>query len=218
MRLYHFLKAEHGLSNIAKRRLKISQLDNLNDPFELFSIELSDRVLRGAARRTKEQMARDRGILCFSSKWSNPVQWSHYADRHKGLCLSFEVPKELTRPVTYSAKRLKKEARQLATPGAADETTMMRLLTTKFIHWRYENEVRCFVDLRDRDPGTGLYFADFSDSLRLVQVIVGPASDTTRGQVADALGALAASVDAFKARLAFRSFKVVRNKDESLWD
>lgn len=217
MRLYHFLKAEHGLSNIEKRRLKISQIDKLNDPFELFGIELSDKELRIAARRTKEQMARDRGILCFSSKWSNPVQWSHYAEWHKGLCLGFEVPKELTRPVTYTAKRLRKEARQLAIPGVADEATMMRLLTTKYIHWRYENEVRCFVDLKDRDSDTGFYFVDFSDRLRLVQVTVGASSDITRGQVSDALGTLAASVDVFKARLAFRTFKVVRNKDESLW-
>ncbi len=24
--------------------------------------------------------------------WSNPVIWAHYGDKHRGLCLGFEVP------------------------------------------------------------------------------------------------------------------------------
>ena len=26
------------------------------------------------------------GMLCFSKGWHNPVQWSHYTDKHKGIC------------------------------------------------------------------------------------------------------------------------------------
>lgn len=71
--------------------------------------------------------------------------------------------------------------------------------------------------LRERDPETGLYFAAFSDDLRLVQVSVGAQSKISREDLATALRTLQSSVRVFKARLAFRSFTVVRNKDESLW-
>jgi hypothetical protein len=41
-RLYHFTEAKHGLDDLRNRRLKIAQFNNLNDPFELRSVDLSD--------------------------------------------------------------------------------------------------------------------------------------------------------------------------------
>ncbi len=217
MRLFHFLDRTYGLQDIEKRRLKISRLNELNDPFELLSIELSNRALRSAFNEMKEQVANERGILCFSKAWSNPVQWGHYADKHRGLCLGLDVDDEITCPVHYTAKRLAKEADRLIATGSTDEETMLRFLTTKYAHWRYEHEVRCFVSLTDKDPSTGLYFADFSPRLRLTQVIAGARSNIARSEIAAVLGTLAPEVRVFKARLAFKSFTVVRNRNESLW-
>ena len=36
-------------------------------------------------------------------KAANILMWSHYGDRHKGICLGFDVADELTRPVEYVA-------------------------------------------------------------------------------------------------------------------
>jgi len=93
-RAYHFVSLTYGLDDLRRRRLKISRLDDLNDPFELWAIAQSDRRLRQAMRTTKEQMARQYGLLCFSRGWHNPVLWSHYADRHRGIALGFDVEKE----------------------------------------------------------------------------------------------------------------------------
>ena len=221
MKLFHFLNSEYGLDDIRRRRLKISLIPDLNDPFELLSIELSNKDLRQAFGATKERISKNGGILCFSKRWSNPVQWSHYADRHRGLCLGFEIPDTLLQPVSYTARRLISEANQLLTTDCAinedNEATILKLLSTKYSHWKYENEVRCFVSLQDKDQESGLYFVDFSDSLQLIQVIVGARSDISRTDLVAALGPLGNAVRVFKARLAFKSFKVVRNKDESLW-
>jgi hypothetical protein len=73
------------------------------------------------------------------------------------------------------------------------------------------------VTLEDRDPEKNLYFADFSDRLSLAMVIVGAESKVTREVLRSALGELALNVETFKARLAFGSFKVVRQRNPRLW-
>ena len=216
MRVYHFLNKQCGLENIRKRRLKIATIMALNDPFEFLGLELSNRELRRAIVKTKKTLAKSRGLLCFSKNWSNPVQWAHYADKHKGLCLGFDVPEEYLVPVTYSSKRLSQEAEKIMDGGEIDEALMLRLLTTKYYHWQYEKELRRFVPLEEKDKN-GFYFADFSEDLMLKQVIVGSLSDISRAEVTEALGSLMNKVEVFKARPAFKSFRVVRNKNESLW-
>jgi DNA-directed RNA polymerase sigma subunit (sigma70/sigma32) len=120
-------------------------------------------------------------------------------------------------PVEYKAKRLARESRQLLN-GPITRETARRLLTTKYSHWRYEQEVRVFVSLEDKDKDSeGRYFAEFSPDLKLVAVIVGARSEISRGQISEKLGSISSQVDVFKARLAFRSFQIVRNKNESLW-
>ena len=92
---------------------------------------------------------------------------------------------------------------------------IQHLLFEKFSHWSYEQEYRAFVGLgKSKD---GLYFMDFSDKLKLRRVIVGDQSDVTRADVAGALNGIETKIEVFKARAGFRSFKVVRNKKESMW-
>ena len=165
----------------------------------------------------KEELSRKRGLLCFSRDWHNPVQWSHYAEKHRGLCLGFDVPEESLGSVTYSGNRITARIEQLTAPRLLDPNTAKSLLLTKFSHWSYEDEVRAFVTLEDRDPGTGLYFAQFSDRLRLREVIVGAASKLTRAHIRAALGDLVFTVAAWKTRLAFSSFRIVRQRNERLW-
>ncbi len=217
MRVFHFVNEEFGLEDLRKRRLKIATLHELNDPFELFGVSLADESLRRAFRAMKDQLASNRGLLCFSRDWHNPVQWSHYAAKHTGLCLGFDIPDEHLGTVTYSRRRLLVETESFRNPSELHPDIVKRFLFTKYTHWRYENEVRCFVTLEDRDPEKNLYFADFSDKLSLAMVIVGAESNVTREILQNALGDLAPSVETFKARLAFKSFKVVRQRNSRLW-
>lgn len=217
MRVYHFVNREYGLSNLRLRRLKIATLLELNDPFELFGVSLEDPELRHAFRAMKEELARSRGLLCFSKRWHNPVQWSHYAAKHTGLCLGFDVPDAHLGSVSYSRKRLVADAQKFRTPDQFSEETALRFLFTKYSHWKYEQEVRCFVSLEDKDPKTGLFFADFSEDLYLREVIVGAQADITRSELDAALGDLGSEVKCMKARLAFKTFRVVQQRDRHLW-
>jgi hypothetical protein len=217
MRLYHFVSEIHGLTNITKRRIKIAQIDDLNDPFELRSFSLGDRQLRSAFEKTRASVAETRGMVCFSKIWSNPVQWSHYADRHRGLCLGFDVADELCEEVSYRSKLVVPDMTKIRRMDDAAAEAMRSWFKTKYSHWKYEQEVRVFTDLSDLDPEERLYFADFGDALRLREVIVGANCELSRDRLREALGELASEVTALKARLAFRSFRVVRQRAESMW-
>lgn len=131
--------------------------------------------------------------------------------------MGFDVPEKLLGSIHYSTKRLSVDAESLADPRSMPVEMAKKLLFTKFSHWRYEQEVRCFVTLETQDPETAMYFAPFSEELRLTTVIVGAQSNLSRKDVGEALGELAPFVEAFKARLAFRSFRVVRQRRSSLW-
>jgi hypothetical protein len=202
-RAYHFVSLHHGLDDLRQRRLKIAQLDELNDPFELWAIAQPDGRLRTAIRATKQEMAQQFGLICFSLDWHNPLLWSHYADRHRGLALGFDVDEQILKPVSYRKSRpvLKKVDLEVAN----------WLLFTKYADWNYEQEVRIFTSLEDRDPATGFYFGNFGEQLQLREVIVGPLCTATTQELREATGSTA-EVSFTKARLALRTFRVVTDQ------
>lgn len=206
MRLYHFLNAEYGIKNLKARRLKIARIMELNDIFEFLGVDISNREFRRLLKETKKELSKTKGLLCFSETWNNPVLWGHYADKHKGICLGFEVPR--VEKVDYVECRF-------PPPLIYNEEFMKKLLFTKFKHWEYEREYRRFVTLEEEI--NGLYYAQFSDQLRLKCVIVGAESEVTCAQITEALGSLGEGVNTFKARAGFSSFEVVENKNKAMW-
>jgi Protein of unknown function (DUF2971) len=216
MLVYHFLNANHGLDDIRRRRMKVATLHELNDPFELYGVSLKDEGLRPVVRELKAKAAAQMGLLCFSRDWHNPVLWSHYGDRHTGLCLGFEVPDEHLFFVSYSRRRVAITAEDLRYRVRGTDN-FMKFLFTKYTHWRYEAEARVFINLTEVQSDNGLHFADFGTIFRLRTVIVGAQSAVTRGELSAALGELTATVKVFKARLAFRTFRVVRQKRDEFW-
>lgn len=216
MRVYHFLNTKWGLEALKKRCLKVSRIDELNDPFELLSPELSNETFRAALPKVKKAISDLHGIHCFSKHWTNPVLWSHYADKHRGICIGFEIPDQLLMDVIYTSKRTNSNGVFTKT-GLIRPAALPGIISRKFSHWKYENEVRLIVDLRDKTPINGHYFSNFSDKLNLKQVIVGSESNISKDELSRALGSSSTQVEQLKARPAFKSFKVVRNRKKSSW-
>lgn len=106
MRLYHFLNERYGLEDLREKRLKIGRIVELNDPFEFIGVDLSDPRFRKSMEKTKKDLSEKVGVLCFSKNWNDPVQWAHYADGHKGLCLGFDIPDHILAEVNYVDERL----------------------------------------------------------------------------------------------------------------
>jgi hypothetical protein len=203
-RAYHFVPAQYGLDDLCKRRLKIALIDDLNDPFDLWAIAQPDRTLRQALRSTKAEIARRFGILCFSLTWQNPLLWSHYADRHRGVTLGFDIHPSHLKNVRYVSERP-------AVGPVVNLATVHDLLYTKYIDWSYEQEARVFTSLDEVDPASGLYFAEFGQQCVLREVIVGALSPVTEAELRSIVGQQD-EVSLTKARLAFNSFRIVKNK------
>ena len=132
----------------------------------------------------------------------------HYADKHKGLCLGFEVPTSVLGKINYLDSRL-------PIPSELDEKFMKRILFTKFKHWEYEQEHRIYIELEEEIDG--IYYSEFSDQLKLKKVIVGEQSGVTRAELADALDDLNSDIESFKARPGFKQFEVVKQKNSAKW-
>jgi hypothetical protein len=205
IRLYHFLPAEFALDDVEKRRIKISQIDQLNDPFELWCVYQKNWRLRWALRAYKEEMNTRFGLLCYSRHWHNPLLWSLYANKHRGMCLGFDLPQEGVRPITYLIKRP-----LLKIPPTQEDTD--RLLFSKFADWKYEEEFRNWFHIDERDAATGFYFYPFDKFVRLREVIAGPLCDVPAARIREALKGYKDKIRIIKARLAFRSFRVVKNR------
>jgi hypothetical protein len=202
MRVYKFLDAHFGLKSLREKRLKISTLDDLNDPFELLPYEMTDRAKRDAFRGFQQDWAVKFGIICFSADWKDPVIWAHYSDKHRGLCLGFEILDEAGQPVRYIDTRLPlPEAFELAHANA--------LLFTKYRNWAYEKEIRFYAKLDTILDG--LYFMDFGNSMKLVEVIAGARCRLTKNEVLDALRPLE-DVKLIKARAGFHRFEIVEDQ------
>jgi hypothetical protein len=171
-RVYKFMSAQYGLSNLENRRLKLSTIDDLNDPFDLASIDITDPAIDNALTVLIKAWRGKFAILCFSRNWDNLLLWSHYGASHTGLCLGFDIP---DRPpgeaydvdVHYQPNVLK--------PNRLDDLNLdlvTRLLRTKHESWSYEQEVRIFPTLNPPDAN-GLSWFDFGRNLELKEVIVG---------------------------------------------
>ncbi len=203
MIVYYFTSEKYGIENLKNRRLKVSDFSNVNDPFELLGIELRDRDVRKAVNFEKSQISKKYGLLCFSTDKKNPVQWAHYADNHKGVCLGFDVPEKKLKTVKYVKERL---ARETLDQSDCNE----KLLTTKFRHWVYEQERRLIIDLNSTQiNGDGLRFVSFSEDMVLKEVYIGCKSKLKFACISSAYKSGDKSVITKITRPSFRDFHIV---------
>ncbi len=216
MRAYKFLDAKFGLENIKNRRLKQSRVSDLNDPFELRSYDVTDLALRMAFLTTSKDVDKARGLLCFSADWKNPVIWAHYSDKHRGLCLGFEIPAMKEDPkadagyVKY-VQHLSPFPSNFESMSESKHDSFARsALFTKYQDWAYEKEIRVWSQLTNEDKG--FYFVPFGEAMRLTEVIIGQRCTVSKAQILSALGELVGEVKIGKARAAYDKFEMVEDE------
>jgi hypothetical protein len=206
-RVYHLTSADHAITNIVFARLKVARFSEMNDPFELLALNFKDKITRKAVRSHKDKFNQERGLLCFSADWTDPVLWSHYAAKHRGICLGFDIKAGLAKEVTYEQKRLAGKIGSGVTAIPNDVSDL--LLCTKFESWRYEKEWRVLVALSDMIAEGNLHFYRFSKELQLAEVILGSLCSLQIDAVRALVDGHHSDVVTFKTRLASKSFNIV---------
>lgn len=218
LRLYHLTSAEFGISDIALRRLKVARFSDSNDPFELLSMNCKSKEARNRANKYKEEYSRANGLVCFSANWTNPVLWSHYANKHSGLALGFDVPIGKALVVDYEQERSAFElaGREVELPAQVRD----RLIRTKFKHWEYEAERRLIVELKTAQPEGSLFFLPFNGNLAIREVVLGPVCHLDLRSVRALVKAVHGETDpvrVFRSRIAFGGFTVVPKESTVDW-
>lgn len=212
IRVYHLTTADYAINDLALSRLKVARFSDLNDPFELIGLNFRKRNTRKVLRDFKSAYDAHTGLLSFSADWVEPVMWSHYATKHRGICLGFNVPRELLQQVQYEDQRLRDELERNPDPTEIPEDLQTQLLRTKYSGWKYEDEYRRFVTLADAIPVGRLHFIPFGPELQIAVVILGEQCNHSLETIRDLVATRYSGVTTFRARLAFKWFKVVPNE------
>jgi DUF2971 family protein len=212
MRVYHYLKAKWALDDIKRRRLKLSKIDDMNDPWEWKSVCSDDEQTQWALSSTEQQVIEDWSAACFGRSWKNILMWSHYGDRHKGICLGFDVPDELIKEVNYVESL---EVIGALTDFETDERTnegiriLDKLFSAKYARWCYEEEIRVIGSRKEKDEETRHYFLDFGENLKLKEVIAAVRCPISKAAIEDALQGYSEEVKIIKAGMAHDKFEIV---------
>lgn len=196
-----------------ERRLKCAQINDLNDPFDICAVH--SLHYHELVERLKIWFAEHNGINCFSKSWNNPLMWAYYSDKHKGLCLGFDIPDELVCEVNYTAELPSADEffHELST-SKNPLTNYIGEFKTKFMltkssDWSHEEEYRAFLNLENTETD-GNYYINFSDQLKPKEVILGVKSSLTVERVKRAVGDLP-GVEVFNAGLNDKRFALDRS-------
>lgn len=92
-------------------------------------------------RQVAENAMRNSGICCFSTLDNSILQWSHYSDYHKGICLTFDIlehPDFFMLPVIVSYRQVMQHYNHFI----HSQKIVEYLIQPKFHDWSYESEIR----------------------------------------------------------------------------
>lgn len=213
VRVYKMYGAKRALENLSQGRLKVSTLKDLNDPFEFRGFKFEAKDQRSMWEKFRKKVFERTGVICFFQSWKNPVVWSHYGENHRGIAIGLDVPRQCLVHVKYRKTRtLAPDLTKLSDNELTDLN--QTILSTKYKHWEYENEVRTFVPLENPYPDTGLFFKNFDSKLVPKEVVIGPLSEVTSDQLESIVKKY--GLEKTTSRLAFNSYRVVKQRLKQL--
>ena len=213
MRLYYFTTTEHGLMAIRDQRIKLAEIDKLNDPFECLALDLSDPEVKRRSEGWKEKIfSKEHLFLCLSKNWNHPLMWSHYAQNHKGMCLCLEADNEILSKVSYISQRIKRSLEEIQNLVENEDPIFLDYVTLyKAKVWSYEREYRIISPRVNADPVNLLYFRPFDEKLKLTKVLLGPKSEVSIDRVKLITNAVNSKIEIIKTKLSETKFQVIES-------
>ena len=159
-------------------QLWFATVSEFNDPFEgKFYFKNDARVPFNAKIKVQEQMndlLNQMGVLCLTDNLNNILMWSHYADKHRGAILVFDMAID---PVFFSAPFKVLYSFKYPSYPLLNFKDAMKSMACKFIRWQHENEIRVlkphFHGLRTvkKEALTKIIFGCKADDAEITKVI-----------------------------------------------
>lgn len=210
---YHFLSSKNAIHDLERKMIRVSTLDTFNDPFELMPylrFTKGEKIKRYL--KVREQIAEIYGFLCFSKTWEEPLLWSHYADKHKGIALGFEINNLNIFDVIYDSNPIRKQF-ELTNDVNTNKNLFLDLAKIKYKNWEYEKESRILLKLNDCIRIDGHNFIGFGNGLKLKEVRLGSDYDykITNDEYLFQISRINSDVEIIPSRLERKGYKINRD-------
>jgi hypothetical protein len=142
--------------------------------------------------------------------------WAHYGDRHRGVCLGFDVDDAHCRPVGYIPDRLADVLNEKPRLGDLNFEKLLLIMTTKSSEWSYEKEQRLIIPFGHAEQDAdGLHFLPFATyGVVLRELILGYRCKWQLAEAALAVQDVVKEVRLKRARPSFNRFEMVRQRKE----
>ncbi|EKD32216.1 MAG: hypothetical protein ACD_77C00146G0003 [uncultured bacterium] len=207
------LSEEHFLQILSSAG--ITDPNTISAHREIFKRDYPDFVNRisDTHRRRKEATK----LCCFSTDHDNILMWSHYAEKHKGICIGFSkeiIQSILPEDSTINGANYCKNITPLNISVYKDEAINNWVLT-KYQGWEYENEVRIIIGggMNNIIPASLIKIPENSISEIYLGCIIDPKE---KKNIRKLIKKLHNKPDVYEMNISDSEFKLIRNKIDSI--
>lgn len=210
---YHYLSSRNAIHDLERQMIRVSTLDTLNDPFELMPYlrHVGGENLK-RYMEVRNKVSKIYGFLCFSTITTEPLLWSHYADKHKGIALGFEVLNPEIFNVVYDSNPIRKQI-DLTEDIIRNKALFLDLAKIKYIKWEYEQESRMIVKLDECIKIDGHYFIEFKSRLKVKEIKLGAFYDNSKEYISELSIKLNAEI--IVCRLERQGYKIIKDGNKT---
>ena len=154
--LYKYMPInQNSLRGLANHSLWFSFLSSFNDPFEGqvvmdedainralkaydFYSEKNNQLMRKSLEHITKSLKKSSTVCCFSNTADDILLWSHYSDCHRGMCLKFDLKKDLD----FFSPLMKVKYDSELEPAQDSNSILNHCFLRKYDAWQYEKEFR----------------------------------------------------------------------------
>jgi hypothetical protein len=187
--------------------IKVSKIGTLNDPYEFMPYKRYNTQKRRDFNKVFRSVEKKWGILCFSQTWEEQLLWAHYADKHKGIALGFEIPEDKLIEVIYVCNEIRTKI-ELTNDSKENEQKFLDLAKIKFQEWKYEKEYRLLIPLAKCEQKEKYFFYPFGNNLKISRIILGCRFDNEENE--ETISELAKQLDVviIPTRSAWQDYRI----------
>jgi hypothetical protein len=143
-------------NNIIDELEKICYQNKIDFDWNKLKIEIEDKK-KELYKILKDTLSDTLRITCFSEEYDNILMWSHYANKHDGICIAYDFKKSielqtLALPIRYDNNRpiiSEKELKYCKQEPIINRASLTKLLIDSLLiksdSWKYENEWRVIL-------------------------------------------------------------------------